>query len=87
MCTELFVLNSVQPAELFPTPVRSAGIAFIQTFNRLGTIISPLVFIPVLLNHKNYLSDRFRNVRKLIFKVKSNQFIHFRNLNFELISE
>ncbi|EFO28408.1 major facilitator superfamily transporter [Loa loa] len=46
MCTELFVLNNVQPTELFPTPVRSAGIAFIQTFNRLGTIISPLVFIP-----------------------------------------
>ncbi|VDM08626.1 unnamed protein product, partial [Wuchereria bancrofti] len=35
-----------QPTELFPTPVRSAGIAFIQTFNRLGTIVSPLVFIP-----------------------------------------
>uniref|UniRef100_A0A915PMN7 Major facilitator superfamily (MFS) profile domain-containing protein n=1 Tax=Setaria digitata TaxID=48799 RepID=A0A915PMN7_9BILA len=46
MCTELFVLDSVQPTELFPTPVRSAGIAFIQTFNRLGTIVSPLVFIP-----------------------------------------
>uniref|UniRef100_A0A8R1XQV3 MFS domain-containing protein n=1 Tax=Onchocerca volvulus TaxID=6282 RepID=A0A8R1XQV3_ONCVO len=45
-CTELFVLNSVQPTELFPTPVRSAGIAFIQTFNRLGTILSPLVFLP-----------------------------------------
>ncbi|KAM3717083.1 Solute carrier family 22 member 6-A [Dirofilaria immitis] len=45
-CTELFVLNCVQPTELFPTPVRSAGIAFIQTFNRLGTIVSPLVFIP-----------------------------------------
>ncbi|MCP9264724.1 Branched-chain-amino-acid aminotransferase, cytosolic [Dirofilaria immitis] len=47
MCTELFVLDAVQPTELFPTPVRSAGIAFIQTFNRLGTIVSPLVFIPV----------------------------------------
>uniref|UniRef100_A0A1I8EFG1 MFS domain-containing protein n=1 Tax=Wuchereria bancrofti TaxID=6293 RepID=A0A1I8EFG1_WUCBA len=46
MCTELFVLDAVQPTELFPTPVRSAGIAFIQTFNRLGTIVSPLVFIP-----------------------------------------
>ncbi|VDN00436.1 unnamed protein product, partial [Onchocerca ochengi] len=46
MCTELFVLDSVQPTELFPTPIRSAGIAFIQTFNRLGTIVSPLVFIP-----------------------------------------
>uniref|UniRef100_A0A0R3RH07 MFS domain-containing protein n=1 Tax=Elaeophora elaphi TaxID=1147741 RepID=A0A0R3RH07_9BILA len=46
MCTELFVLNCVQPTELFPTPVRSAGIAFIQLFNRLGTIISPLIFIP-----------------------------------------
>ncbi|VIO98590.1 Uncharacterized protein BM_BM5460 [Brugia malayi] len=46
MCTELFVLNSVQPTELFPTPIRGAGIAFIQTFNRLGTIISPLIFIP-----------------------------------------
>ncbi|VBB28809.1 unnamed protein product [Acanthocheilonema viteae] len=46
MCTEIFVLDSVQPAELFPTPIRSAGIAFIQTFNRLGTIVSPLVFIP-----------------------------------------
>ncbi|VDN05002.1 unnamed protein product [Thelazia callipaeda] len=46
MCTELFVLDSVQPTELFPTPVRSTGIAFIQTFNRLGTIVSPLVFIP-----------------------------------------
>uniref|UniRef100_A0A915PKZ2 Major facilitator superfamily (MFS) profile domain-containing protein n=1 Tax=Setaria digitata TaxID=48799 RepID=A0A915PKZ2_9BILA len=46
MCTELFVLDAVQPTELFPTPIRSAGIAFIQTFNRLGTIVSPLVFIP-----------------------------------------
>uniref|UniRef100_A0A0R3S2Y6 MFS domain-containing protein n=1 Tax=Elaeophora elaphi TaxID=1147741 RepID=A0A0R3S2Y6_9BILA len=46
LCTELFVLNAVQPTELFPTPVRSAGIAFIQTFNRLGTILSPLIFIP-----------------------------------------
>ncbi|CAG9539445.1 unnamed protein product [Cercopithifilaria johnstoni] len=46
MCTELFVLDTVQPAELFPTPIRSTGIAFIQIFNRLGTIVSPLVFIP-----------------------------------------
>ncbi|VDN31227.1 unnamed protein product [Gongylonema pulchrum] len=46
ICTELFILDSVQPTELFPTPIRSAGIAFIQIFNRLGTIISPLVFIP-----------------------------------------
>ncbi|VDK74375.1 unnamed protein product [Litomosoides sigmodontis] len=46
MCTELFVLDSVQPSELFPTPIRSAGIAFIQMFNRLGTIVSPLVFVP-----------------------------------------
>ncbi|VDN07802.1 unnamed protein product [Thelazia callipaeda] len=46
MCSEVFVLNAVQPSELFPTPVRSAGIAFIQIFNRLGTIVGPLVFIP-----------------------------------------
>ncbi|VDN07803.1 unnamed protein product [Thelazia callipaeda] len=46
MCTEVFVLNAVQPSELFPTPIRSTGIAFIQMFNRLGTIVSPLVFIP-----------------------------------------
>lgn len=46
VCTEVFVLNSVQPTELFPTPVRSAGIAFIQVFNRLGTILSPIVFVP-----------------------------------------
>ncbi|VDM92876.1 unnamed protein product [Onchocerca ochengi] len=45
-CSELFVLDSVQPTELFPTPVRSAGTAFIQTFNRLGTILGPLVFLP-----------------------------------------
>ncbi|VDK41058.1 unnamed protein product [Gongylonema pulchrum] len=54
MCTEVFVLNAVQPSELFPTPVRSAGIAFIQIFNRLGTIVSPLVFIPVSITSKHW---------------------------------
>ncbi|KHN88914.1 Solute carrier family 22 member 6-A [Toxocara canis] len=46
MCTEVFVLDAVQPSELFPTPVRSGGNALIQVFNRLGTICSPLAFIP-----------------------------------------
>ncbi|VDK42485.1 unnamed protein product [Anisakis simplex] len=46
MCTEVFVLDSVQPSELFPTPIRSGGNALIQVFNRLGTICSPLAFIP-----------------------------------------
>lgn len=49
-CTEVFVLDSVQPTELFPTPIRSAGISFIQVFNRVGTILSPLVFEPVRLS-------------------------------------
>ncbi|VDO25217.1 unnamed protein product [Onchocerca flexuosa] len=44
MCTESFVLNAVQPTQLFR--IRSAGIAFIQTFYQLGTTVSPLVFIP-----------------------------------------
>lgn len=47
MCTEVFVLDAVQPSELFPTPIRSGGNALIQVFNRLGTICSPLAFIPV----------------------------------------
>uniref|UniRef100_A0A9J2P537 Major facilitator superfamily (MFS) profile domain-containing protein n=1 Tax=Ascaris lumbricoides TaxID=6252 RepID=A0A9J2P537_ASCLU len=46
MCTEVFVLDAVQPSELFPTPIRSGGNALIQVFNRLGTICSPLAFIP-----------------------------------------
>uniref|UniRef100_A0A9J2PXK5 Major facilitator superfamily (MFS) profile domain-containing protein n=1 Tax=Ascaris lumbricoides TaxID=6252 RepID=A0A9J2PXK5_ASCLU len=46
MCTEIFVLNAVQPPELFPTPIRSGSNAFIQMFNRLGTILSPLLFKP-----------------------------------------
>uniref|UniRef100_A0A183V6W3 Organic cation transporter protein n=1 Tax=Toxocara canis TaxID=6265 RepID=A0A183V6W3_TOXCA len=50
MCTEIFVLNAVQPPELFPTPIRGGSNAFIQMFNRLGTILSPLLFKPASAN-------------------------------------
>ncbi|MFH4974015.1 hypothetical protein AB6A40_000724 [Gnathostoma spinigerum] len=45
MCSEIYILDAVSPSELFPTPIRNIGIGFIQTWNRIGNILSPQIFV------------------------------------------
>lgn len=45
MCSEIYILNAVTPSELFPTAIRNQEIGFIQTWNRIGNIISPQIFV------------------------------------------
>ncbi|KAM3722353.1 Organic cation transporter protein [Dirofilaria immitis] len=45
MCSQIYILNAVTPSELFPTAIRNKEIGFIQTFNRLGNIIAPQIFV------------------------------------------
>lgn len=46
-CSEIYILNAVQPSELFPTAIRNIGIGFIQTFNRIGNTIAPQIYVVV----------------------------------------
>ncbi|VDN17510.1 unnamed protein product [Gongylonema pulchrum] len=45
MCSQIYILNAVTPSELFPTAIRNQEIGLIQTFNRIGNIIAPQIFI------------------------------------------
>ncbi|VDM47569.1 unnamed protein product [Toxocara canis] len=45
MGSQIYILNAVAPSELFPTPIRNVGIGFIQTWNRIGNIIAPQIFV------------------------------------------
>ncbi|CAG9535997.1 unnamed protein product [Cercopithifilaria johnstoni] len=45
MCSQIYILNAVTPSELFPTAIRNKEIGFIQTFNRIGNIIAPQIFL------------------------------------------
>ncbi|VBB34386.1 unnamed protein product, partial [Acanthocheilonema viteae] len=45
MCSQIYILNAVTPSELFPTAIRNKEIGFIQTFNRIGNIIAPQIFV------------------------------------------
>uniref|UniRef100_A0A0N5AVA0 MFS domain-containing protein n=1 Tax=Syphacia muris TaxID=451379 RepID=A0A0N5AVA0_9BILA len=45
ICTEIYILDAVQPSELFPTAIRNIGIGFIQTFNRIGNTLAPQIFV------------------------------------------
>uniref|UniRef100_F1KYH4 Organic cation transporter protein n=1 Tax=Ascaris suum TaxID=6253 RepID=F1KYH4_ASCSU len=45
MGSQIYILNAVAPSELFPTPIRNIGIGFIQTWNRIGNIIAPQIFV------------------------------------------
>lgn len=47
ICTEIYILDAVQPSELFPTAIRNIGIGFIQTFNRIGNTLAPQIFVTV----------------------------------------
>ncbi|VDM98711.1 unnamed protein product, partial [Thelazia callipaeda] len=45
MCSQIYILNAVTPSELFPTAIRNKEIGFVQTFNRIGNIIAPQIFV------------------------------------------
>lgn len=45
MCSQIYILNAVTPSELFPTAIRNQEIGFIQTWNRIGNIIAPQIFV------------------------------------------
>uniref|UniRef100_A0AC35G6A0 Major facilitator superfamily (MFS) profile domain-containing protein n=1 Tax=Panagrolaimus sp. PS1159 TaxID=55785 RepID=A0AC35G6A0_9BILA len=45
LCSQLFVVNSVLTAELFPTSIRNIASSFISTVARFGGIVSPNLFL------------------------------------------
>uniref|UniRef100_A0A0K0DGY6 MFS domain-containing protein n=1 Tax=Angiostrongylus cantonensis TaxID=6313 RepID=A0A0K0DGY6_ANGCA len=50
MTSQIYVTTGVVGNELFPTPIRNVGYAFLQLWNRLGVIASPFVFYWVTTN-------------------------------------
>lgn len=69
MGSQIYILNAVAPSELFPTPIRNIGIGFIQTWNRIGNIIAPQIF--VIVSHHIYVFPMGKNVWKLQDKNKA----------------
>lgn len=47
MGSQIYILNAIAPSELFPTAIRNVGMGFVQTFNRIGNVIAPQIFLLV----------------------------------------
>ncbi|VDN56617.1 unnamed protein product [Dracunculus medinensis] len=45
MGSQIYILNAIAPSELFPTAIRNVGMGFVQTFNRIGNVIAPQIFL------------------------------------------
>lgn len=45
LCSQLFVVNNVIIAELFPTAIRNVAASFVSTVARFGGVISPNLFL------------------------------------------
>ncbi|KAJ1351851.1 hypothetical protein KIN20_008011 [Parelaphostrongylus tenuis] len=44
MTSQIYITAGIVGNELFPTPIRNIGYAFLQLWNRMGVIVSPFIF-------------------------------------------
>ncbi|KAF1755464.1 hypothetical protein GCK72_022033 [Caenorhabditis remanei] len=44
MTSQIYIADGIVANELFPTPIRTIGYSFIQTWNRVGVVCSPFIF-------------------------------------------
>lgn len=44
MTSQIYIADGIVGNELFPTPVRTIGYSFLQTWNRVGVVCSPFIF-------------------------------------------
>ncbi|PAV79020.1 hypothetical protein WR25_23011 isoform D [Diploscapter pachys] len=44
MTSQIYIADGIVANELFPTPIRNLGYSFVQLWNRVGVIFSPIVF-------------------------------------------
>lgn len=44
MTSQIYIADGIVSAELFPTPIRTIGYAFLQLWNRVGVVLSPFIF-------------------------------------------
>lgn len=44
MTSQIYIADGIVGNELFPTPIRTIGYSFLQTWNRIGVVVSPAIF-------------------------------------------